>query len=264
MLSNCFSLISAPCALDTSPLCSQTRLDCLDSERKAQKRPSTRSSGGSKSSIAASSVASNISELSSFSLWSGRVSKLYCSCLGRNQQRGPIATYLINILCCPCKPPDRTLEIMNAILESWGYRLPYVFFTALLLFGESVRDLWCPKASDLVFDVLFVFNFVFFSLDCIMMCYVYSTYFTVQLCGRDYRQGAGPRPRSKSLIGGMLGRWGDSAFRIGSFMFWCDALSTLSLLYDISWINSMMNKRKTLSILLDDWGVPVSLNQSRQ
>ena len=86
-------------------------------------------------------------------------------------------------------------------------------FTLVLLFGASFRDLCCTKQMDVVFDIIFSFTFVMLAVDIVLHC----------LATPEYFQWYFPCNRQK---------W----FTIGSFIFWCDVLSTLVLLADVSFI----------------------------
>jgi hypothetical protein len=46
---------------------------------------------------------------------------------------------------------------------------------------------------------------------------------------------------------------------VGSFMFWCDAVSSIALLYDISYANKAGFEMEEICIRLNEYGVPVSL-----
>lgn len=147
---------------------------------------------------------------------------------------------------------------MCKTLESWVYGVPFLFFTLLLLFGESVQYLWCPKSSDLAFNYLYTIGFAFFGIDVVMRCYVSPAYFVFEFFGLDYRFDAQGTRRPRPPPGGLKGGWGESVIKIGSFMFWCDVISTLTLLYDISWINTGLLERAEVTIPVDVLGVAVS------
>lgn len=56
--------------------------------------------------------------------------------------------------------------------------------------------------------------------------------------------------------------WGSNyfGFSLGSFLFWCDVLSTLTLLSEISWINPRKFKEQQIVILVDAvFGIPVRI-----
>jgi hypothetical protein len=52
---------------------------------------------------------------------------------------------------------------------------------------------------------------------------------------------------------------GCSFFGIGSFLFWCDVMSTLTLLFDISFIAPRLFRQLELHIELDPFGIPVRI-----
>ena len=74
-------------------------------------------------------------------------------------------------------------------------------------------------------------------------CYTEPQYFEFNLCGKT----AGDAPAA----------WG--AFRLGSFMFWCDLISSATLLYDISFINTFYFAIETINMELDQFGLPVRI-----
>ena len=220
-------------------------------------RPSIRSSGGSQASLTPSS-ASNLSDTSSWSSWSHRARQLFPCCIDRHKERGPVATFLIKLLCCPYEPPSKLLEYMRIVISSWGYGIPFLFFTVLLLFGEPVQYLWFPKQADVAFNYLYTFAFAFFVIDIAMRCYVSPQYFVFEVFGLDYRHDAQGRRKPRPPTGGIRSGWGGTFIKIGSFMFWCDVLSTLTLLYDISWINVGLEERTELTVPVNAAGVAVS------
>lgn len=220
-------------------------------------RPSLRSSGESQPSLAPSS-ASNLSDTSSWSSWSHRAKRLIPCCLDRHKERGPVATFIVRLLCCPYEPPPKTVQYMRSISQSWAYGIPFLFFTLLLLFGESVQNLWCPKSSDVAFDYLFTIGFAFFVIDVAMRCYVSPAYFVFEFFGMDCRYDAQGRRKPRPPPGGLRDGWGNSFIKVGSFMFWCDVVSTLTLLYDISWINGALQERMEVAIPVNSFGVVVS------
>ena len=221
-------------------------------------RPSLRSSGASQPSLEQSS-ASLLSESSISSAWSHKTKRLIPCCIDRQKQRGPVASFFVKLLCCPYEPPAKLLQFMHNALESWAYGIPFLIFTFLLLFGQPIQYLWFPKSADLVFNYLFTFTLAFFVIDIAMRCYVSPAYFVFEFFGLDYRYDAEGRRRPRPRAGGLKGGWGDSTIKIGSFMFWCDVVSTLTLLYDISWINNSLLERTESTIFVDVLGVAVSV-----
>ena len=169
-----------------------------------------------------------------------------------------MATFLVKLLCCPYEPPAKLLEYMRIVISSWGYGIPFLLFTVLLLFGEPVQYLWFPKQADVVFNYLYTFAFAFFVIDIAMRCYVSPPYFVFEIFGRDYRYDAQGRRKPRPPAGGIKSGWGENCIKVGSFMFWCDVLSTLTLLYDISWVNPLLEERVELTVPVNAVGVAVS------
>jgi hypothetical protein len=143
-----------------------------------------------------------------------------------------------------CRPSNYMMHSMNRLITSRLWHLSSFFFTVLLLFGEQVQELWIPKGGDIVFDILFTVAFVFFIIEILLRLYVEPRYFSLDLCG------------NKGLYSVPTG-W--CRCRIGSFMFWCDTVSTFTLLYGISYINKRRFAVSTIDIGLDQYGFPVSL-----
>ncbi len=116
-----------------------------------------------------------------------------------------------------------------------------VFCTILLLFGSEIQELWFPKQADIIFNVLYVVALCVFVGDIMVRCYTEPQYFEFNLCAKT--------------VGDAPAAWG--AFRLGSFMFWCDLISSATLLYDISFINTFYFAIETINMELDQFGLPV-------
>lgn len=99
-----------------------------------------------------------------------------------------------------------------------------------------------PKGADVYFDVLYSVASAVFFLDIILNIFVDPEYIAFHLCRRK-----GDDTQNSYWTCG-----------IGSFMFWCDVVSSLALLYDISYINKHEFEMLEISIVLDNYGVPVS------
>ena len=120
-----------------------------------------------------------------------------------------------------------------------------VFFTILLLFGAQIQELWAPKEGDIFFDVLYTVALGAFALDIFFRCYTEPQYFEFNVCGKT----TGDAPAAA---------WGSC--RLGSFMFWCDLLSSATLLFNISFVNASAFQAETIDIELDRYGLPVRWN----
>lgn len=100
-----------------------------------------------------------------------------------------------------------------------------------------------PKTADLIFDGLFSFAFAIFIFDMVLNIAVKPDYLPFNTCWR--------RGEEETKIFRRRG--------IGSFMFWCDLVSSFAMLHDISYINARAFARPGINIKLDNFGVPVSL-----
>lgn len=146
------------------------------------------------------------------------------------------------------RPSRASLDRMTILITSRIWQVLLVFFTILLLFGAQFQELWVPKEGDLVFDILFTVALAVFALDIVFRIYTEPQYFEFFLCGRT----PGDSPVA----------WGSC--RLGSFMFWCDLLSSATLLYDISYINTSFFDTETIGIKLDKFGLPVRVEHDAE
>jgi hypothetical protein len=113
-----------------------------------------------------------------------------------------------------------------------------------LLFGSPIQFLWIPKEGDTVFDVLYTIGLAVFILDMIFNLLVDPEYFG---CNYFWRRVQQPHQPKRWTCGG-----------VGSFMFWCDVVSTLALCHDISYINQKEYEMLELNLKLNKYGIPVS------
>jgi hypothetical protein len=131
------------------------------------------------------------------------------------------------------RPSQDVLDFMSRIIESRLWRVIIILNTLLLLFGSEVQDLWIPPQGDVVMNVFYTIALAVFSFDILMRCFLEPTY--MPWCG-----------------------CAESKCNLGSFLWWCDVLSTLTLLYNISYINKNLLDMITYDITLDELGIPVS------
>lgn len=132
---------------------------------------------------------------------------------------------------------ERQMIFLN-FLNNRYWKLALVVFAIILLFGAQIRNLFIPKSADQAVDILFCIVFLFLSIDLLMRIDAEANYFFLDC----YQKGTG---------------W--CCCKMGSFLFWCDILSTLSLLSNITWVSKSQNSEKQIDVLLDAFGVPVSL-----
>lgn len=143
------------------------------------------------------------------------------------------------------RPSPGFLHAMSSIIGSTLWRVIIIFNTVILLFGSEIQDIWVPPKGDKVMDALFCLALTVFTMDMIMRCYLEPKYVSVpRCCDKESAQNSA---------------WGPC--QLGSFHFWCDLLSTLTLLYNISFINTLAFAIETIDISLNDIGIPVSFGE---
>jgi hypothetical protein len=157
--------------------------------------------------------------------------------------------------CCGCFsclawPADSRHYFLGRIIQSRSWKFILIVFTLLLLFGPQIRDMYISKDGDTAMDVIFMCALVFFTLDILIRIDVEPNYFSFDLfCRRGQR-----KEGSSDLATGWMGC---GSYGLGSFLFWCDVISTLTLLHEISFINRDHFDEIQINIQLDMFGVPV-------
>eukprot|EP01082_Thalassiosira_pseudonana_P013601 g12334.t1 g12334 contig6:1719012-1722497(-) len=109
-------------------------------------------------------------------------------------------------------------------------------FIFVMLFGSQMQDLWIPKLWDTGCDVLFTMAFAIASFDIIFRSIIDPLYFSAR-CRVEH-----PLDQSRTRRFSWLAHCNEYTgcnFGIGSFLFWCDVVGTLTFLYEISYINPM-------------------------
>jgi hypothetical protein len=107
-------------------------------------------------------------------------------------------------------------------------------FSFILLFGAIIRDYTSVSRKGLLIcDVVFIITFAFFVIDIIMRMDAKPNYFRIRMpcCS--------------------------GAIEFGSFLFWCDVISTVTLLHEISWIYPTRFMTQIMFVTIDK-GFPVS------
>jgi hypothetical protein len=128
-----------------------------------------------------------------------------------------------------------------------------VFFSLFLLFGPPIQQLAAMEPGDIVFGIIRNAMLGFFIADLIARCFTDKDYFVCSFDG-----GGNSNFSPGAAMGGMSGDVkGPIPCEFGSFLFWCDLVSTLAILYDLSYVNPAMYDVKELEIRLDADGIPV-------
>ena len=133
---------------------------------------------------------------------------------------------------------------MKGVLDHICWKSLIFCFTLILIFGGSLHDFF-PIAADPYFEVLFLVTFIILIADVWMMSYAVPNYFVF-------------RPTMKRKTDEEEGCF-CFAFQMGSFFFWVDLISILSLLFEISFINKSRNEIRLTVLHVNQFGVPESL-----
>ena len=177
-----------------------------------------------------------------------------------NSQAPPRRRFVCSFssLCRGCLPeflidPYERQYFFLIVLRGTIWRFLMCCCILLLLFGSHIQNLWCDKAYDGVFDILYTIAFGMFCLDIALRSLVEPGYIGCNFASLR-------RQFSRWRKGRRRGGYDDDSFTkfyIGSFLFWCDIISTFTILYDISYINKMQTQEKTRDIVLNEFYIPV-------
>jgi hypothetical protein len=131
------------------------------------------------------------------------------------------------------------LTIFYNITKTTIWTIIHILFSIILLFGPAVQSLIVDigDLGDLIFDVLRSLMLVFFLTDMATRCITEYDYFMFTLCKRRKDGVSSTSTTAAARTSNNKGDGLDLTFAIGSFLFWCDAISTASILYDLSFIN---------------------------
>jgi hypothetical protein len=153
-----------------------------------------------------------------------------------------------------------------------------VLCTIVLLFGGNIRDLFLP-GYEIMFDIFFFVAMFNFTIDMVLRIDSEPFYFNLFCCGTNYYSSAVEAALAASTAQNRSNnnnnrdsvndqtsgnyynqmKYQSSGLRcsIGSFLFWCDAVSILSLFSEISWLNPSRFGEIKYFIDLNEDGLPV-------
>jgi hypothetical protein len=157
---------------------------------------------------------------------------------------------------CSCLPEfirDRYERqyFLLVVLTSPVWRMIMCLCILLLLFGSEIQGLWAPKQYDTTFDILYTVAFFLFICDILLRAMSVPGYIGCN-CKLFYNR------MVKFCCRGQRRSYHDEVpMHFGSFLFWCDVVSTLAILYDISYVTPQQNEIKVANIQLGPLGIPV-------
>ncbi len=132
-----------------------------------------------------------------------------------------------------CTPSEKVLNAMRRTLKSNIWKFVVYFFTFVLLFGGSIQFFFAgqSQSANVYFDAIYIITMVLLLTDIVLMVFIESAYFCLKFEKHD--------------------------IQIGSFKFWFDLLSVLSLIFNLSAVGMIGKSNKTMNLeeCNDDDGV---------
>jgi len=116
------------------------------------------------------------------------------------------------------EPNQSALERMKRLLKSRFWKVTIMLFTMVLLFGAPIQHFF-PEDTRSIFNAIYLTTIVILLVDIFLMVFVQKKYFNLSfnLSFKNWRKG-----------------WNE--IECGSFMFWFDLISVLSMLFNVSFI----------------------------
>jgi len=129
---------------------------------------------------------------------------------------------------------DDTRRIVSQILDHNSTITTMSLVTVYALYGDDVRKLAFPPSADVTFLTLSSLAFAFFAMEITLLCWCREKYLNLP----DFE-------KAKNVIKGFAVRESISSWfnalgkslEVGSFYFWLDLISTLSMAFEFPWIN---------------------------
>lgn len=171
-----------------------------------------------------------------------RLSRFLCGCCGGTVKcRKPA-----------CMAPHSSVSVNSKkIIRSRAWKLLMIFFYSFVLFGSQVYYLLAP-AKDTAFNIMALVTFGFCVLEITLRIMAEPNYFQFGITSffqsKKYNIGGG---------GGGNDNNSNTTCVFGSFLFWCDVVSTVATLYDVTWTNFKHFEQPVIEIELDMNGFPV-------
>ena len=167
--------------------------------------------------------------------------RLCCCGRSRSSNHRDTSTGSYNGGFCGCYAKEESRPKWLALFYSFTKSIIWIcfsfFFSMILMFGLAIQSLAdVGLIGDEIFLYMRIIMLLFFTVDIVVRCVAEEGYFVSALCrgGRDRRNHIMVSSRSITMNGDSKAPF----FRIGSFLFWCDFISTLTILYDLSFLNN--------------------------
>ena len=150
---------------------------------------------------------------------------------------------------------DKALQRLHAIDSSTMWKILIFLFTFILLFGSAFQE-FCPNEHHTAFDSLFMITLGFLLVDILINVFVRPKYFNFQtplIC----RTQSGSSHESNKSIDSVRK---NNSFQIGSLLFWFDLIGSLSILFEVQFINPSSDDSTRRYISVNDQGGPIGMH----
>lgn len=143
-----------------------------------------------------------------------------------------------------------TKSIVNRALDSNVSIAFMSFVTTYAIYGDDVRILGFNPQSDSTFLVLSSLAFMFFLLEITLLCWCRSNYLIQPNFTAIQEQLTLDRWKGRQSTIIWLGQLG-KAMQMGSFYFWLDLISTLSMIIDMPWFIQLQSSGSSSNNVID-------------
>jgi hypothetical protein len=130
-----------------------------------------------------------------------------------------------------------TRHLINKIIDHNATIATMSLVTVYALYGDDVRKLAFPPSADVVFLILTAMAFVCFALEITLLCWCRENYLRMpnfEAAIKMLREWS-----VRSSAGVWFSEFGKT-LQVGSFYFWLDLISTLSMAFEVCAIDVSM------------------------
>ncbi|KAL7539624.1 hypothetical protein ACHAWF_006463, partial [Thalassiosira exigua] len=129
---------------------------------------------------------------------------------------------------------NERVNALRLMLGHPAWRAITVIFTLVVVFVPLVRDIWLPKNADASLDGIFTIAFFELMIDIVIRAIVDKSYFVWNCGGCSW----------------------PNCFGVGSFFFWTDAVSLMTTVAELSYINPTRSEMISLTVYVNELGLP--------